>query len=76
MNEGVESNEYNRDRIPGWTDRIFARRKQGMQLQSYLCEYNIFGSDHRPVVAKYVKSISRADNYSQRRQNEANCQLI
>lgn len=76
MNEGVEINEYNRDRIPGWTDRIFARKKQGMQLQSYLCEYNTFGSDHRPVIAKYVKPISHTDNYSQRRPNESSCQLI
>lgn len=78
MNEGVESNEYNRERIPGWTDRIFARKKkQGMQLQSYLCEYNTFGSDHRPVIAKYVKPIIHADNYSQQRHdNSSGCQLI
>lgn len=53
MDVGVAKNEYSRERIPGWTDRIFHRKGKAMKRISYGCEYGIMGSDHRPVVARY-----------------------
>lgn len=52
----LENNEYNNERIPGWTDRIF-NRKSKMQRECYVCEYDIFGCDHRPVLAKFIKTV-------------------
>ena len=46
------SNEYSHTRIPGWTDRIFYRKGRCRALQ-YSCMYNLYGSDHRPVIARY-----------------------
>lgn len=51
---GVENNVYNRERIPGWTDRIFSRKSK-MKRVSYKCGTNIFGSDHRPIIAEFEK---------------------
>lgn len=49
---GLYSDEYNRERIPGWTDRIFVRKSK-MERHSYHCEYGIKGCDHRPVLASF-----------------------
>ena len=53
---GVNQNEYNSERIPGWTDRIFYRKGRLNQV-FYGCEYEIFGSDHRPVVSGFNVAI-------------------
>lgn len=45
--------EYNKSRIPGWTDRILHRRGKVKQMH-YGCFYHIYGSDHRPVFASYT----------------------
>ena len=47
-----KGDQYCRQRVPGWTDRIFNRMGRSKQL-SYSCEYNVLGSDHRPVIASY-----------------------
>ena len=48
----TDSEEYNNERIPGWTDRIF-NRKGRISQQYYSSLRFILGSDHRPVVASY-----------------------
>lgn len=46
---------YETQRIPGWTDRIFFHSKyQDMRLVQYTADYEVFGSDHRPVVAQFI----------------------
>ena len=50
---GVDDQQYCRERIPGWTDRIFYRKGPLKQL-FYECEQNIFGSDHRPIVSGFT----------------------
>jgi hypothetical protein len=57
IDAGLFDDEYNRDRIPGWTDRIFHRLSPTLVRASYGCEYNIKGCDHRPVIATYYKSM-------------------
>jgi hypothetical protein len=80
MDVGVTKNEYSRERIPGWTDRIFHRRGKALKRISYGCEYGIMGSDHRPVVARYEKSVDEgafsltSENYIAVKSR--NCQLI
>ena len=44
----ADSEVYSRERIPGWTDRIFNRIGRSKQ-KSYSCLYFTKGSDHRPV---------------------------
>ena len=48
--------EYNRERVPGWTDRIFHRRGRAQQT-NYQCFYHIYGTDHRPIMAEYLLEI-------------------
>ena len=47
--------EFDYERIPGWTDRILFRSKKMYDIM--LCEYNsiqnIFLSDHKPVYAVF-----------------------
>ena len=49
------SNEYDYNRIPGWTDRILYKSKRYYDIM--LCEYssikNITLSDHKPVYAVF-----------------------
>lgn len=49
------SNEYDNNRIPGWTDRIIYKSKRYYDIM--LCEYssinNITFSDHKPVYAVF-----------------------
>jgi inositol polyphosphate 5-phosphatase INPP5E len=80
----TERNEYSRVRIPGWTDRIFSLKKQGegsMKRESYSCEYNVLGCDHRPVIARYRKPLSKGissfgNEYSRRGEGQSACALI
>jgi len=73
---------YNRSRIPGWTDRIFAKKTTGLRLVSYGCEYNVMGCDHRPVLANYEIKLNKDNsiwiNNSSKTYDSAsnNCQLI
>lgn len=77
----MSKNEYSRERIPGWTDRIFHRRSHKMQRTSYSCEEAITGSDHRPVIARYERPIDEpafsvaSDNFVPVRIRRE-CQLI
>ena len=56
----MSRNVYHDDRIPGWTDRIFSRNSTRMTRHSYGCEYEIYGSDHRPVIARYERKVEEA----------------
>ena len=47
-----ENPYYCLTRIPGWTDRIFYRKGR-VRPKTYSCLYDVYGSDHRPVVASY-----------------------
>lgn len=47
-----DNQEYDKKRIPGWTDRIFHRKGRARQL-SYRCLYDLYGTDHRPVLATF-----------------------
>ena len=49
---GANSQEYNKQRIPGWTDRIFTRKGR-IRQHKYSCLYSLFGSDHRPVIGVF-----------------------
>jgi|688.fasta_scaffold916184_1 hypothetical protein len=49
---GDFTQEYDRKRIPGWTDRIF-HRKGRVKQDSYRCMYELFGTDHRPIIAGF-----------------------
>lgn len=51
-----KSPEYSRERIPGWTDRIFHRRGRAKQID-YKCFYYVYGTDHRPIAAEYLLGI-------------------
>jgi endonuclease/exonuclease/phosphatase family metal-dependent hydrolase len=48
--------EYHRGRIPGWTDRIFHRKGRAKE-KGYKCMYNLYGTDHRPVIATFEVSL-------------------
>jgi hypothetical protein len=48
----TNTDQYNRSRVPGWTDRIFCRKGKLRRL-NYDCMYRIYGSDHRPVLSNF-----------------------
>lgn len=50
---GDNNQEYDKKRIPGWTDRIFHRKGRARQ-DTYRCLYNLYGTDHRPILASFV----------------------
>lgn len=52
---------YDHTRIPGWTDRIFSRKSKELIPVSYDCLEEVLGSDHRPVLARYTKSLGGID---------------
>jgi hypothetical protein len=52
----VNNDEYARSRVPGWTDRIFFKKGK-IRRQSYDCLYQVYGSDHRPVVSIFELDI-------------------
>jgi hypothetical protein len=56
--------EYNRKRIPGWTDRIFHRKGNTKQM-SYECMYDAYGTDHRPVLASFEVSTEESNTVLQ-----------
>lgn len=39
--------------IFGWTDRILAKKSNFLRQLTYDCEYEVLGSDHRPVIARF-----------------------
>ena len=43
------SNEYNKAKIPSYTDRIFYGNKNGIKIITYDCINNLNLSDHKPV---------------------------
>lgn len=52
-----------------------------MKRESYSCEYDIMGCDHRPVIARYCKPLSKgitsfSNRYSRRREGQSGCTLI
>jgi hypothetical protein len=56
------SNSYTDQRIPGWTDRIFFNSSKPDLLQTgYSCDFNILGSDHRPVFATYKCTLTKKE---------------
>ena len=56
----TDRNEYVTSRIPGWTDRIFYRASEGLELVSYSSDHSAFGSDHRPVIASFRWKIQKS----------------
>lgn len=56
----VNTNSYNTRRIPGWTDRIFFNSSHSdINQTSYFCDFNVLGSDHRPVFATFKCILSK-----------------
>ena len=43
------SNEYNKAKIPSYTDKIFYGNKNGIKIITYDCINNLNLSDHKPV---------------------------
>lgn len=70
---------YFKNRIPGWTDRIFSRKGRIKQAE-YSCMYDLFGSDHRPVIGVYqiepVEGLTILDEDLLLKKEDSSCQLI
>ena len=60
-----KNNEYDYERVPGWTDRILFKSKKMYDIM--LCEYNsienILLSDHKPVFAIFKINFKNKENY-------------
>lgn len=75
---GANHQMYHKNRIPGWTDRIFTRKGRIKQL-SYSCMYDLYGSDHRPVIGVYqIESMEGLTILDEELilKNDSSCQLI
>jgi len=75
----TEKNSYSDNRIPGWTDRIFHSFGATSELEqlSYDCDFQVFGSDHRPVLATFRTSFGRhADRMVEVRMSQSRCSVM
>ena len=55
-----EDNTYEKNRITGWTDRIFFHCGESsmVRLDDYYADMFVMGSDHRPVFGSFRLRIS------------------
>lgn len=75
----TDKNTYNNNRIPGWTDRIFHNSRTGAELEqtSYYCDFEVFGSDHRPVLATFRTNFNkRVEQLTEVRVSQSRCSLM
>jgi len=75
----INSNQYDTERIPGWTDRILYNSKKSYDIM--LCEYSsikdISISDHRPVYAIFkINFEEKKINMNNFNQNDQECNII
>ena len=75
----INSNQYDTERIPGWTDRILYNSKKAYDIM--LCEYSsirdISISDHRPVYAIFkINFEEKKVNINNFHQNNQECNII
>ena len=75
----INSNQYDTERIPGWTDRILYKSKKSYDIM--LCEYSsirdISISDHRPVYAIFkINFEEKKLNINNFHQSEQECNII
>jgi hypothetical protein len=75
----INSNQYDTERIPRWTDRILYKSKKSYDIM--LCEYSsirdISISDHRPVYAIFkINFEEKKLNINNFHQNEQECNII
>lgn len=75
----INSNQYDTERIPGWTDRILYNSKKSYDIM--LCEYSsirdISISDHRPVYAIFkINFEEKKVNINNFHQNNQECNII
>ena len=52
----IDKNTYQSGQVFGWTDRILTRKTNTLHQVTYNSEGSVFGSDHRPVLARFENS--------------------